>query len=538
MWNMENLRKNMKTNRIIALLAAAALTLSVSAQQAAHDNYVGVSFGGGLNTMLYKTANGQQNIGGGIDAGLFYGHFFNQTVGLGVGLQYTWANARATYNYSEVSTGLTHPNNPNTLYNLSTTYTDWRERQTVGVLSIPVEVLFRKALSERWAFIGGVGFSLDFPVHGSYAPLGGTYATTGIFPKLGNYTVSNLPEHGFDTYTTTQGGKMDNLAKVGASAIADLGFRVAFNDNWGMYIGAYFGYGFTNLLAQAKSDPLVIINDQQKIDYSGTFASDETAKANLLRCGLKIAFDFGWPADNKKQLEAERLAREAFVADSITNAERMAKERAERHERFEQYKREQQAVCGNMAEPDDSDEAKALIAKAQSDIAALQYDDNLSEEQNRARVDAIVEQLRRDLAAQRERDKQKAAEQEAKAEQEHVEELKHEVSEINFYYETEKTDVNISESEQKAFDELCERMKNDSSLKIVITGHTDNYGDPEQNLRFYGMKRAESLKALMVSKGVPAEQIRCESKGQTEPIAPNDTRANRAKNRRANIRFE
>ena len=48
----------MKTNRIFSIIAAAALTISVSAQQSGHDNYVGLSFGGGLNTMLYKAANG------------------------------------------------------------------------------------------------------------------------------------------------------------------------------------------------------------------------------------------------------------------------------------------------------------------------------------------------------------------------------------------------------------------------------------------------------------------------------------------------
>lgn len=52
------------------------------------------------------------------------------------------------------------------------------------------------------------------------------------------------------------------------------------------------------------------------------------------------------------------------------------------------------------------------------------------------------------------------------------------------------------------------------------------------------MRRAESLKAYMVSKGVDESQIRCESKGQLEPVADNSTRANRALNRRANIRFK
>ena len=81
-------------------------------------------------------------------------------------------------------------------------------------------------------------------------------------------------------------------------------------------------------------------------------------------------------------------------------------------------------------------------------------------------------------------------------------------------------------------------MKADPSIRIVITGHTDNYGDPEQNLNYYGIRRAEALRDYMVAQGVNTDQIRCESKGDKEPVAPNDTRANRALNRRANIRFE
>lgn len=472
----------MKAKRIFSIIAAAALAISASAQQSAHDNYVGVSFGGGLNTMLYKAANGQQSVGGGIDAGLFYGHFFNKTVGLGVGLNYTWANANALYNWSEVSTGLTHPDNPNTLYNLTTTYDNWKERQTMGVLSIPVEVLFRKPLNDRWAFIGGVGLSIDFPIHGSYAPMGGTYMTTGVFPKLGNYTVSNLPEHGFDTYTTTQGGKMNNLSKVGGSVIADLGFRVAFNDNWGMYMGAYFGYGFTNLVKEAKTDPMVIINAQQQIDYAGTFASNETAKANLLRCGVKVAFDFGWPkkveeAPVEEQLptvdeEAERLAREAAEREA---AEKAAREAAER------------------------------------------------------------ERLAREAAEKAERDRlaREAAEKEAQWNT-----FKNRIEGINVYFANGSSEPNISEEDKAAINELCAFLKENKQYKVVVIGHTDSYGDPEQNLRYFGMKRAEVLRDYMVKQGVDNSQIRCDSKGQTEPVAPNDTRANRALNRRANIRFE
>jgi outer membrane protein OmpA-like peptidoglycan-associated protein len=112
------------------------------------------------------------------------------------------------------------------------------------------------------------------------------------------------------------------------------------------------------------------------------------------------------------------------------------------------------------------------------------------------------------------------------------------VETITIHFDVEGAKLNIPEAEKTVVDELCEKMKADKSVKIVITGHTDNYGDPRQNLEFFGLRRAESLRDYMVKNGVPADQIRCESKGQTEPIAPNDTRANRAKNRRAEIRFE
>lgn len=474
----------MKTKRIFSIIAAATLTISVSAQTVAHDNYIGVSFGGGLNTMLYKPANGQQQVGCGFDAQLFYARFFNKTVGLGFGLNYSWANAYATYNWNEVTTGLTHASNPNVTYNLTTGFQDFKERQNIGVLSIPVEVLFRKALNDRAAFIAGVGLSVDFPIHGAYYAKGGSYSTTGVFPALGNYVVSDMPEHGFSTYTTTQNAKINNRAKVGGSVLADLGFRVALNDNWGMYFGVYAGYGFTNLLAEAKTDEMIMINanDPSIIDYRGTFDSNETGKANLLKAGVKIAIDFGWTKATKEapveeQLstidkEAERLAAEQAAADSIA----------------------------------------AVEAARQAQLAA-------EEAARLAREKAIADSIA-------------AAEA---AEQARIEAIKRNAEAIDVHFKSEGRKFEFKEGEQQVIDDLCQLMKEDTSIRILITGHTDNYGDPRQNLEYYGMKRAEALRDYMVQQGVDASQIRCESKGDKEPIAPNNTREGRALNRRAHI---
>ena len=469
--------------KVFSIIIAAALAITVSAQESEHDNYIGVNFGGGLNSMLYKPANGTQGLGFGFDAGIHYGRFFNKTVGLGVGLQYSWANAYATYNWNEVTTGLTHPSNPNTPYNLTTGFNNFVERQNVGYLSIPVEVLFRKVLNDRAAFIAGVGLSLDLPIHGKYIAKSGSYSTTGVFPSLGDYVVSDMPEHGFSTYNTTQDAKFNNRAKVGASVIGDLGVRVALNDNWGMYFGIYAGYGFTNLLAEAKADEMIMVNptNSAQIDYRGTFDSNQAAKANLLNCGVKIAIDFGWPAVDKKALEAERIAREQFVADSIANEQRIAAEKAARE------KAEAERIARQKAEAERIAAEKAAREKAEAERIAAE-----------------------------------------KA-------FKQRVEGFSVHFDVEGAKLNIPEAEKAVVDELCEKMKADHSINILITGHTDNYGDPRQNLEYYGMRRAEALKAYMVQQGVDASQIKCDSKGQNEPVAPNDTRANRALNRRANI---
>ncbi|MBQ6767040.1 MAG: OmpA family protein [Paludibacteraceae bacterium] len=98
------------------------------------------------------------------------------------------------------------------------------------------------------------------------------------------------------------------------------------------------------------------------------------------------------------------------------------------------------------------------------------------------------------------------------------------------------TKFDFNSNEKPVIDKFCEKVKADKSIKVLITGHTDNTGDAAKNLNYYGVKRAEALKNYMVSQGVSADQITCESKGQTQPVAPNTTKENRALNRRAHIR--
>jgi outer membrane protein OmpA-like peptidoglycan-associated protein len=73
------------------------------------------------------------------------------------------------------------------------------------------------------------------------------------------------------------------------------------------------------------------------------------------------------------------------------------------------------------------------------------------------------------------------------------------------------------------------------NIKVSIEGHTDNVGDPGKN-QILSQKRAESVKAYLVSKKVAGDRLSTAGYGQDNPIADNATAAGKAKNRRVEFK--
>lgn len=75
----------------------------------------------------------------------------------------------------------------------------------------------------------------------------------------------------------------------------------------------------------------------------------------------------------------------------------------------------------------------------------------------------------------------------------------------------------------------------DPSYRAEIGGHTDNVGGGDYNMKLSG-QRADAVKAWLVAHGVAAERVSSHGYGFTQPLAPNDSDANRAKNRRVELK--
>jgi outer membrane protein OmpA-like peptidoglycan-associated protein len=86
-----------------------------------------------------------------------------------------------------------------------------------------------------------------------------------------------------------------------------------------------------------------------------------------------------------------------------------------------------------------------------------------------------------------------------------------------------------------SLNELAEQMKAVPTLKIKVKGHTSTEGDAPYNLKL-SRNRAKSVRAYLIEKGVEESRISSEGYGETQPIGPNDTEEERARNRR--VEFE
>ena len=83
-------------------------------------------------------------------------------------------------------------------------------------------------------------------------------------------------------------------------------------------------------------------------------------------------------------------------------------------------------------------------------------------------------------------------------------------------------------------DDLVSKVKGINLEVIIAVGHTDSIGTDAYNQKL-SVRRAESVKAYLISKGIEKNRIYTEGKGEKQPVADNKTKEGRAKNRRVEI---
>ena len=78
---------------------------------------------------------------------------------------------------------------------------------------------------------------------------------------------------------------------------------------------------------------------------------------------------------------------------------------------------------------------------------------------------------------------------------------------------------------------LLALLASNSSLRIRLQGHTDDIGEENDNLQL-SQRRADAVKSWLLANGIEAERLETRGFGESRPLLPNDSDANRALNRR------
>ena len=100
------------------------------------------------------------------------------------------------------------------------------------------------------------------------------------------------------------------------------------------------------------------------------------------------------------------------------------------------------------------------------------------------------------------------------------------------YFEFDK--FNLNSKSLQTLKSAVAAMKDNSSIKITISGHADERGTREYNLAL-GQRRAESVRNYFAINGINANRIMVKSYGEERPILDGSNEASYSKNRRAEI---
>ena len=96
-------------------------------------------------------------------------------------------------------------------------------------------------------------------------------------------------------------------------------------------------------------------------------------------------------------------------------------------------------------------------------------------------------------------------------------------------------DKSVLKADGKAkLDDLAGKVKAINLEVIIAVGHTDSVGADAYNQQL-SVKRADAVKAYLVTKGIEKNRVYTEGKGEKQPVADNKTDAGRSKNRRVEI---
>ena len=92
----------------------------------------------------------------------------------------------------------------------------------------------------------------------------------------------------------------------------------------------------------------------------------------------------------------------------------------------------------------------------------------------------------------------------------------------------------LSEDAKQELKKMSGILTKYDDTQILLEGHTDDTGSDQLNMRL-SEQRAEAVSSFLKSQNLPSSRLKTKWYGETQPKYPNDSEANREKNRRVEL---
>ena len=287
-----------KKVRILLVLLFASSVLFAAPRKVRPRHFLDVDFGGGLHTLTYKADKVDKGMGGGGMLKVQYQLMFNESWGLGAGVQFSsylgstkWDKFSNSYKRDAEGKDFTHPeafggDETKSKYTLIVR-AKGVEKQQLYAVQVPVQVIYLHRINRRLDLQAGFGFTFDIPMYAQYKTKDMSVKTSGLFEAVNVEIESDVnPKYGFYNQIFNEKGKLDlNNFNLGLQAEAcilkEMGDKSAFK------IGAYLNYG---ILDYTKTSLYTPFDARAGLKYVSAYATNLITAVHPFEVGLKLGF--------------------------------------------------------------------------------------------------------------------------------------------------------------------------------------------------------------------------------------------------------
>jgi outer membrane protein OmpA-like peptidoglycan-associated protein len=529
MWNMycnlNNQDKNLNTfitmKRVVLLLIAFCVAMQLQAQEKGH--FLTVKGGLGAAGLQYSlqgpVKSGDRFNKLGWNAEIGYQYFFHKNWGIATGIGVSGYRTLGTYpdgyridNCFDL--GMQTDDDPvgqnNGQYRLRAHLTDWHEMQKTCFVEIPLMLMYQHKFGEKKnsGFFIGAGAKLLLPFYSKFKVMDAEDGEdnrlwiTGYYEDghllLGGEGDPQLPNHGFSgMHNPYEELKWEGEApvKMGIALSGEAGFLIGLGSRVDLILSAYVDWGLTNMKSGSPT-----LKDAWKNTFK-KMAAEECP--DLLQApdsylpdasdatGRGIAYN-GMLMSNR----TDRISSLAF-GGKVGLRIKLGK------------------ISSSSTSPVLSSDRTATVREGKASDTLKRRVDELDR-----KVDGLLNQ----------QSEQPAPEPETQI----LLEKGNSFVVENVFFDTDESVLKPTST--GAIDIIFRIMTENPTLKVEISGHTDNVGLYEHNM-ILSKNRAASVVQALTDRGISASRLTVAGYGPDRPIATNETPEGRTQNRRVEFKI-